>query len=169
MTLENNRLLLKMGGVERAKTKKKNKKPCKNSDCCDLARSLRLNQHASTTERGRIRSPHPLQKFFAFKFNSKLVIRFQLTKQVVSWATEKASERGNMLSKSASRTPPPFLTPPPMPAPSKKRQNRYVLKGIGQKFRSRTRTSTCAIASKRPKTRVDHTNCMSRIHAPKPL
>ena len=24
------------------------KKPCKNSDCYDLARSLRLNQHAST-------------------------------------------------------------------------------------------------------------------------
>ena len=41
MTLENSRLLLKMGDVERAKNpKKKTKKPCKNSDCYDLARSL---------------------------------------------------------------------------------------------------------------------------------
>ena len=50
MTLENNRLLLKMGGGERANTKKK-KKPCKASDCYDLARSLRLNQNASTLPR----------------------------------------------------------------------------------------------------------------------
>ena len=47
MTLENSRLLLKMGDEKRAKHQKK-PKTCKNSDCYDLARSLRLNQHAST-------------------------------------------------------------------------------------------------------------------------